>query len=80
METFISFGITFFEITVRDEMERKWTLDYLETINLRHKFYYPTESNINRVRFELGFQAFVRRGGGESGFSFFPQLEILLQP
>ena len=58
----------------RDEVEPKWTANDTETINLTHKLCYLTLSNIDRIRFELEFQAFVRRGGGKSGFSFFPQL------
>ena len=39
----------------RDEMEWKWTADDPKTITLRHKLYYPTQSNINRIRFEIDF-------------------------
>ena len=58
----------------RDAMEWKWTADDPETINLRHKLDYPRQSDIDRIRFDLGFQAFVLRGEGKSGFSFFRQL------
>ena len=53
-------------------MERKWTADNPKPIKLKHKLYYSTQSNIDRIHFDLGFQAFVRRGEGK--FSIFSQL------